>query len=338
MRKYLLPKEGQFYKANLHCHSTFSDGQLTIHQIKEAYKNHGYSIVAFTDHDILIPHQELTDDGFLELNGFEYEIDEYYDKGIEHRYLHTCHICFIALDPENITQFCFNERYLFGNSIKHASEVVYDKETYGYIRNYDPKDISNLMKIGREKGFFVTYNHPAWSLEEYPQYINYHGMHAMEIVNNSCVVSGHEDYNAKIYDDILNNGNFIYCIAADDNHNFHGFDTPYCDSFGGFTMIKAEKLEYKTITDALVNGHFYASQGPAIHELYVEDDIVYIKTSPASKIVFSTDDRRRDNVSGNGVTEAKFKLDHKSKHFRLTVIDEAGKHANTNAYIIKDLI
>ena len=26
MRKYLLPEKGTFYKANLHCHATFSDG------------------------------------------------------------------------------------------------------------------------------------------------------------------------------------------------------------------------------------------------------------------------------------------------------------------------
>ena len=29
MKKYLLPENGQFYKANLHCHSTVSDGHLT---------------------------------------------------------------------------------------------------------------------------------------------------------------------------------------------------------------------------------------------------------------------------------------------------------------------
>lgn len=336
MKKYLIPNEGKFYKANLHCHSTYSDGKLTIEQIKEAYKSHGYSIVAFTDHDILLPHQELTDDEFLALNGFEYEIDEPHPEGTEHKYLHTCHICFIALDPENTKQFCFNEKYLFGNAVKYAKDVNCDEETYGYIRSYDPKEISNLMKIGREKGFFVTYNHPAWSLEEYPQYINYHGMHAMEIVNYSCVVSGHEDYNAKIYDDILNNGEFIYAVASDDNHNFHGIDNPYSDSFGGFVMIKAEKLEYKTIAKALVDGHFYASEAPLIHELYVEDNWVYVKTSPASKIVISTDNRHRENVSGYGITEAKFNLYKGNKFFRITVIDAAGKHANTHAYLIEE--
>ena len=34
MKKYLLPKDGTFYKANLHCHTTLSDGHLTPEEIK----------------------------------------------------------------------------------------------------------------------------------------------------------------------------------------------------------------------------------------------------------------------------------------------------------------
>ena len=71
MRKYLLSESGSFYKANLHCHTTFSDGKLTPAEVKEVYKKLGYSIVAYTDHDILVPHDELNDEGFLALHGFE---------------------------------------------------------------------------------------------------------------------------------------------------------------------------------------------------------------------------------------------------------------------------
>ena len=53
MKKYLLPESGNFYKANLHCHTTLSDGRLTPEEIKELYKSQGYSIVAYTDHNIL---------------------------------------------------------------------------------------------------------------------------------------------------------------------------------------------------------------------------------------------------------------------------------------------
>ena len=38
---YLLPNTPK-YKANLHCHTTFSDGAFTPEKIKEIYKAHGY--------------------------------------------------------------------------------------------------------------------------------------------------------------------------------------------------------------------------------------------------------------------------------------------------------
>ena len=38
MRTYLLSQEGTFYKANLHCHTTVSDGKRTPEEIKKEYK------------------------------------------------------------------------------------------------------------------------------------------------------------------------------------------------------------------------------------------------------------------------------------------------------------
>ena len=37
MRKYLLPNTGNHYKANLHVHTTVSDGQMTPEEIKRIY-------------------------------------------------------------------------------------------------------------------------------------------------------------------------------------------------------------------------------------------------------------------------------------------------------------
>ena len=52
MKKYLLPETGNFYKANMHCHTCLSDGKPTPEEMKEHYKGLGYSIIAFTDHDL----------------------------------------------------------------------------------------------------------------------------------------------------------------------------------------------------------------------------------------------------------------------------------------------
>ena len=59
MIKHLLPENGQFYKANLHVHTNISDGKLSPEEVKKAYMEKGYSIVAFTDHDVFVPQNDL---------------------------------------------------------------------------------------------------------------------------------------------------------------------------------------------------------------------------------------------------------------------------------------
>lgn len=46
---YLISPDKKQYKANLHCHSTISDGKKTPEELKEMYKRHGYSILAITE-------------------------------------------------------------------------------------------------------------------------------------------------------------------------------------------------------------------------------------------------------------------------------------------------
>lgn len=327
MKQYLISQSGQFYKANLHCHTTCSDGQLTPQQVKEHYMANGYSIVAFTDHDILIAHPELREERFLSLNGFEIEADEVTEKAWHH--MKTCHICFIAKDPDNLTMpFYHRSRYLFANAVNYRDQLKFDDSKPDYVRRFSHEGISEMMKMGRDAGFFVTYNHPTWSREDYGDYIGYDGMHAMEIMNFSCWVGGYLDYNPRVYDDMLRNGRRLFAIAADDNHNRH-------DMCGGFTMIKAPELEYRAITDALERGDFYASWGPQIHELWFEDGAVHIRCSEAARILCTVAARRGAVVTaeqGGSVTEAVFPIRKDDGYFRITVVDHRGRCADTNAY------
>ena len=79
-------------------------------------------------------------------------------------------------------------------------------------------------------------------------------------------------------------GNRLFCVSTDDNHNSYPFGDPLCDSFGGFTMIKAEKLTYDSIVDALLKGSFTALWDRRLRRLYVEDGVLTVKTSPVEKI------------------------------------------------------
>lgn len=336
MRKYLLPEKGNFYKANLHCHSTVSDGNLTPEELKEYYKAEGYSIVAYTDHQVLIPHNDLADESFLPLNGYELDVNQ---PKTTKETPKTCHICFVALDKSRTVQRIF---YPSKHLDKNMENADLDPDRQPIEREYSPEALSNIMTEGRNDGFFVTYNHPVWSLESKDDYGKYHGMHAMEIVNYGCVVEGYDDRNGAIYDDILRGGEQIFCVATDDNHNRYPKGHPRCDSFGGFTVIKADKLEYEAVADALLKGNFYSSEGPEIKELYFEDGNIHIKTSEAAKIIMNTADRRYRIATaervGETITEAEFKVSGLTgRYVRFTVYDSHGKGAYTNAYYLDAL-
>ncbi len=173
MKQFFLPPTGGAFKANLHCHSTVSDGRLTVEEIRAQYKKHGYSIVAFTDHDVLLSHEDLNEPGtFLALNGYEMEVNEQGFTGLKSGDLtfgssKTAHMCLIALEPDNLTQVCYNkDKYIWGNAKAFIPQLKFDRDDYERV--YSHEGVSEMMRLGREHGFFVTYNHPTWSMESYP--------------------------------------------------------------------------------------------------------------------------------------------------------------------------
>lgn len=336
MKHYLLPANGQFYKANLHSHSTVSDGTLTPAQMKELYKARGYSILCCTDHEIMIPHHDLTDEDFLMLTGFELGFDENWRPDFLDA--KVCDLCVIALDKNNITQPCFH-RTKYHNPDRNA-EICFDENEPDFEREYNADCINTAIAKCREKGFFVTYNHPTWSLEHYEDYIKYKGMNAMEICNYSSFIDGYDEYNAKAYDDYLRKDQRIFCLATDDNHNRRDPAGRMWDSFGAFTMIKAKELTYESVAEALLNGWFYASQGPEIYGLWMEDGRLHVECSPADKVVCTVNKRRcmsRYNEQTGEITHAVFEILKTDGFFRVTVIDKNGRKADTNAFFTDTL-
>lgn len=69
--KIYLDETKNYYKANLHCHTTRSDGRATPEAVKEEYKKRGYSAVAFTEHDHLLNSSHLTDEDFVAITACE---------------------------------------------------------------------------------------------------------------------------------------------------------------------------------------------------------------------------------------------------------------------------
>lgn len=330
MKIELLPKDLNYYKADLHSHSRHSDGGSWPDEMKAAYKKHGYDILAVTDHSIFIPHNDLTDEDFLMLNGLEYEC---VDWGKTDRH---CHFNAIAPSPETVLQPMYHRTaYVWAGGVEARKLVKFDESLPDFEREYSHECINKMMKICKDLGFFVIYNHPSWSLEHYPDYMGYNEMHAMEIVNYGSVRGGYPEYNEQVYDDMLTGGKRIFCVAADDNHNMSH------DDFNGYTRIGAKELTYKSVMEALFAGRFYASTGAEISAIYIEDGKIHIETPACKEIRVFTGFRKAARKLGtreDPITHAEFALpDDRCKYFRVTVTDFEGNKAYSNAYFFDEL-
>ena len=339
---YLLPP-GQQYKANLHTHSRVSDGFFTPAEVKQMYKDAGYSIVAMTDHNIVADHSALSDGDFLFLTGAEFNMTppEYsQSKGKRGK---NYHFCFIAKRPDNLWQ-----PFPMGRIREFSVPYVEKSRPENMPHAYDLEQVNAIIARGNEMGFLVTYNHPVWSLQDYTDWSGLKGLWAMEVCNTGCVAGGFTEHSANVYHTMLRLGMRLFPVAADDMHN--GVQQSGKSDFGGaWCMVVAEKLEYASVIDALERGDFYASIGPEITELTLEDGMVDIRCSPAVSIQVETHARTQRLVipkdGAQTIDGARFDLkewmeeekDAPSAFFRITVTAPDGTYAVTRAYWLDEL-
>ena len=342
MRKYLLPEKGQFYKASMHVYTNISDGRLSPEEVKNAYKNLGYSIIAYTDHEVFVPHNDLTDDDFLAINAVEISINDPSTEEGGWNFMRTCHINLYAKNKNtDYSSVCTEESIYVEHSHKYMTERMKQNK---FRKEYSPQAINMLTKAAKSEGFLVCFNHPIGSWQNYEDYIKIKNLWAIEWYNagsNTCGVME----TMQACEDLLRIGERVYPIAGDDSH--------YYDLIGKcFTMIKAEKLEYASVISSLEKGDFYSSTGPEINELYLDGEKLHISCSASEKI-FVTTERRvcfTKISDGSPVTEAEFDLENYIKeshlndesyeraYIRVTVIDSKGNEAHTRAYFLTDII
>ena len=343
MKHYLLPENVNWYRANMHCHSVISDGIFTPAELKAHYKNHGYSILAITDHEVIVDHSDLNDRDFLTLTSSEYAIDqeiasfpaigdypaEYWQR------IKTIHLCLYAKDPHNTFHAACDESRMHWIRQPYRDAVRYD----GYHRVYTKEGINETIRRLNEAGFLVQYNHPNWSLNDRSDYLALEGIWSLEILNYATELESGAEYCPYIYDDMLRNGMDIYCSMGDDNHNRGG---SLEQSFGGSTMIGADELTYDKVISAMEKGEFYCTSGrdnpPQIHALYVEDNTIKVDCSPAVDVMMNGYCRAFRRETGNGITHAEFPLDPNDVYFRITVRDARGNNAHTHAYKVADYL
>ena len=332
--RHLLPPVARYFKANLHAHSTISDGRLTPQEVKEAYKAKGYSILCLTDHNLVADHSAMNEPDFLMLTGLEVNTSQ--DGFNPH--MKTYHLNLIAKRPDLNWQ-PFPRRTASADALPFM-----DKADFGNMANaYSVENVNAVIAAANEKGYLVTYNHPEWSRQDYPDYAPLKGIWGMELCNYSSSVSGYNDRdNAKVYRDLVNLGNRIVPLGTDDGHSTR-------DICGAWIMVGAEKLEYGSVIEALEKGDLYASTGPEIYGLTLEGSTLTVRCSDARAVTVEASTRfaRRANPIHNDglLREATFDLTawqndpsaQPDDWFRVVVHGPYGHYASTRAYFRDEL-
>ncbi len=167
--------------------------------------------------------------------------------------------------------------------------------------------------------------HPHWSLNTMATLTALHDTVAAEIFNTSSYL---RQDSANILDLTAAHGKLYPLVAADDSHAYDG------EVGGGYTMVQADALTPEGIKAAMDQGLFYASQGPGIRQLTVEDGTFTVACTPASRVYFFSNVAWTPGqmVKGEGITSASYRLnpDMGERFVRCQVIDAHGKSAWSN--------
>ena len=328
----LIPESGRFYKVNMHCHTNISDGTRSPEEIKEFYKNAGYSAVAFTDHEILMGHKDLCDDEFIALHGYEIAIKKDL-KGHTAYLMPVYHFNFIAKSQDNLIMPLFfkDNPSCAGNSRKWMEECAqYD----GIIEEtrYEAEWINSYLGAISDGGFLVNYNHPQWSLQNCMDFLNLEHIHSIELMNGGCLALG--DNSAFHFEQMIRGGKRVVPTAGDDNHSVKG-------SLKAWTMIKADELSYESLIEGYEKGNCYVTDGPEIHSIVLEDGIITVKTSNVSYIALLSQGRyvRVKSAADDTVSVAEFEYapEKMGSYFRFEIHDSKGRKAYSNAFYTDDI-
>jgi hypothetical protein len=177
--------------------------------------------------------------------------------------------------------------------------------------------------------------HPYWSGQMSKDLLSLEGCLGLEIYNGGCEVDNARGLATVHWDDLLAAGRRLWGLAVDDAHWRQG-----CNDAGlGWIWVKAATLSQEAILYSLVQGHFYSSSGPRIHDLRLEDGMLRVRCSPATVIDFVGHSRHSCRVAappGETLTEAAIRPYDLQRYVRVACRDDRGCWAWSNPIFLEE--
>ncbi len=287
---------GQFFKGNLHTHSTRSDGELSPAEVCRRYREQGYDFLCVSDHFRAVYGFPVTDTRDFRTNRF--------------------------------TTILGAEVHAGANSKGEPWHILAVGLPADFAPTPDNESAPELAARCRAAGAFVVIAHPQWSGLTMADVDALDSAHGIEVFNHTCLLHADRPDGAYLMDEAASRGRMLYACATDDAHA-RGVD----DLFGGWVMVKAEEPAPEMLLEALKAGNFYASQGPEIHDVRLDGDVVRITSSPVARAIVVGGGSANRRVHGQDLTEIAVPLDGLERPWlRVTVVDAVGKRAWTHPF------
>jgi hypothetical protein len=176
-------RPGRWYKANLHTHTTRSDGRQSPADTAEAYRRAGYGVLALTDHNATNDVRRLSRKGFLVIGGMEYHPK-----------------CPSTPNPHHLVAL----------NVPHG---------FGFGQTY-PEDGNACIRAVADAGGVSILAHPLWCGHRYDMYSYLDGFIALEVYNTTTDGIGRADSEAD-WCHLLDAGRMLPAVAVDDSHGQH---------------------------------------------------------------------------------------------------------------------
>lgn len=189
------------------------------------------------------------------------------------------------------------------------------------------RTLPGIGRWARTHGLALVLAHPYWSGTRSEHLLRVPALLGVEVYNTHCDTTLAKGYAGVYWDDLLDAGRRVFGFAVDDLH------APRWGLGGGWIMVKAPAPTRTAVLGAIRAGHFYATQGPRVHELCARGREVELSCSPVRRIHFVAN-RSQGHVVAAGaadLTGARWTAPRSCRYVRIECLDAAGRMAWSNA-------
>ncbi|MGM0567685.1 MAG: hypothetical protein ACQESB_00540 [Elusimicrobiota bacterium] len=223
-------RDWNHYKANMHTHTTESDGARDPDEVIYDYSNANYSLLAITDHSrVTWPWTDYISE--------KPDIINYNEEGDETSafFSDLSHTGILAVRGNEFSSG--HHRGSFFNNLGGSQEISDIEDKGGLAMFFHPGRYSNTIEWYND--FFDNYRETVLGMEVYNQGNRYSGDRAIwDSVNRE------REYN-----------DLVWGFSNDDAHRQSHY-------FRNYQHFIAEELSEESIKNAMKNGHFYFSYEP----------------------------------------------------------------------------